>query len=134
MNNMMVAVATDNGEKFIDRHFGDAKYYDIYKLTNTNALFIKRIENVIEEQEAIHANPEKAKGVAGLLKKENVTVVISKIFGPNIKRIRKNFVCVIMNDESIKDALERLIYNWPLIVTEWEKGAERNHCILRKSL
>jgi len=134
MNNMMVAVATDNGEKFIDRHFGDAKYYDIYKLTNTNALFIKRIENVIEEQEAIHANPEKAKGVAGLLKKENVTVVISKIFGPNIKRIRKNFVCVIMNDESIKDALERLIYNWHLIVTEWEKGAERNHCILRKSL
>lgn len=131
---MMVAVATDNGEKFIDRHFGDAKYYDIYKLTNTNALFIKRIENVIEEQEAVHANPEKAKGVAGLLKKENVTVVISKIFGPNIKRIRKNFVCVIMNDESIKDALERLIYNWPLIVTEWEKGAERNHCILRKSL
>jgi len=134
MNNMMVAVATDNGEKFIDRHFGDAKYYDIYKLTNTNALFIKRIENVIEEQEAVHANPEKAKGVAGLLKKENVTVVISKIFGPNIKRIRKNFVCVIMNDESIKDALERLIYNWALIVTEWEKGAERNHCILRKSL
>ncbi len=131
---MMVAVATDNGEKFIDRHFGDAKYYDIYKLTNTNALFIKRIENVIEEQEAVHANPEKAKGVAGLLKKENVTVVISKIFGPNIKRIRKNFVCVIMNDESIKDALERLIYNWALIVTEWEKGAERNHCILRKSL
>jgi len=134
MNNMMVAVATDNGEKFIDRHFGDAKYYDIYKLTNTNTLFIKRIENVIEEQEAVHANPEKAKGVAGLLKKENVTVVISKIFGPNIKRIRKNFVCVIMNDESIKDALERLIYNWALIVTEWEKGAERNHCILRKSL
>jgi len=131
---MMVAVATDNGEKFIDRHFGDAKYYDIYKLTNTNALFIKRIENVIEEQEAVHANPEKAKGVAELLKKENVTVVISKIFGPNIKRIRKNFVCVIMNDESIKDALERLIYNWALIVTEWEKGAERNHCILRKSL
>ena len=134
MNEMMVAVATDNSENFIDRHFGDAKYFDIYKLTKSSAQFIKRVENVIEEQEDIHAHPEKARGVAGLLKKENVTVVISKIFGPNIKRIQKNFVCVIMNDESIKAALDRINHSWDNILEEWGKGADRNHCILRKSL
>ncbi len=133
MNEMIVAVATDNGENFIDRHFGDANYFDIYKLTKSSVQFIKRVENVIEEPEDVHANPEKAMGVAGLLKQENVKVVVSKVFGPNIKRIRKKFVCVIMNDESIEDALERLKHNWDTIVTEWEKGADRNHCILRKS-
>ena len=132
MNELIVAVATDNGENFMDRHFGDAHYFDIYKLSKTSINFIKRIENKIEEQEDIHADPEKAKGVAGLLKEEDVTVVVSKIFGPNIQRIRKKFVCVIMNDETIKAALDRIPHNWDTIQEEWGKGADRHHCILRK--
>ncbi|RKY58115.1 MAG: dinitrogenase iron-molybdenum cofactor biosynthesis protein [Candidatus Neomarinimicrobiota bacterium] len=134
MDEMMVAVATDTGRQFIDRHFGDAKYFDIYTITKNSVLFIKRIENTVDEQEDVHADPEKAKGVAGLLKQEDVHVVVSKIFGPNIKRIKKKFVCVVMNDKSIKSALERLSQNWDMIIKEWEKGADRNHCILRKSL
>ena len=134
MDRFLAAVATDNGEKFIDRHFGDARYFDIYEVNRSSALLIKRIENAVNEVENFHADPEKARGVAGLLKRENVIVVVSKIFGPNIKRIRKNFVCVIMNDESIKDALDRIIRNWDIIITEWQKGTERKHCVLKSGI
>ncbi|MGC9363561.1 MAG: NifB/NifX family molybdenum-iron cluster-binding protein [Fidelibacterota bacterium] len=132
MKEIMVAVATDNGRQFINRHFGDTRYFDLYKVTRSSILFIKRIENVVEGHEELHEDLEKAKGVAGLLKKENVHVVVSKIFGPNIKRIKKKFVCVIMNDTSVKDALDRLQQNRDMIIAEWEKGTDRNHCILRK--
>ncbi len=127
-----MAVATDNGRQFINRHFGDTRYFDLYKVTRSSILFIKRIENVVEGHEELHEDLEKARGVAGLLKKENVHVVVSKIFGPNIKRIKKKFVCVIMNDSSVDLALERLQQNWDMIIAEWEKGTDRNHCILRK--
>lgn len=134
MDRFLAAVATDNGGKFIDCHFGDARYFDIYEMNRSSALFKKRIENAVNEGENFHADLEKARGIAGLLKRENVIVVISKIFGPNIKRIRKNFVCVIMNDESIKDALDRIIRNWDTIITEWQKGTERKHCVLRSGI
>jgi len=136
MDRFLAAVATDNGKNFTDRHFGDARYFDIYEVNRSSALFIKRIENTVNEKEdkELHADLEKAKGVAGLLKKENVIVVVSKVFGPNIKRIRKKFVCVIMNDESIKDALERIIRNRDAIVAEWQKGTERKHCVLRSGI
>ncbi|MBN2600880.1 MAG: dinitrogenase iron-molybdenum cofactor biosynthesis protein [Candidatus Marinimicrobia bacterium] len=130
----MVAVATDNGRQFINRHFGDTRYFDLYQVTRSSILFIKRIENVVEGHEELHEDLEKARGVAGLLKKENVHLVVSKIFGPNIKRIKKKFVCVIMNDSSVDLALERLQQNWDIIIAEWEKGTDRNHCILRKAL
>lgn len=132
MKEIMVAVATDNGRQFINRHFGDTRYFDLYQVTRSSILFIKRIENVVEGHEELHEDLEKARGVAGLLKKENVHVVVSKIFGPNIKRIKKKFVCVIMNDSSVDLALERLQQNWDMIIAEWEKGTDRNHCILRK--
>jgi len=128
----MVAVATDNGRQFINRHFGDARYFDLYQMTTASIRFIKRMENDVKGCEDLHEDLEKARGVAGLLKKENVHVVVSKIFGPNIRRIKKKFVCVIMDDPSVKNALDRLQQNWDIIIAEWEKGSDRNHCILRK--
>jgi hypothetical protein len=70
--------------------------------------------------------------VGRLLIEARVRVVVSRIFGPNIERIKKKFVCVIMNDKSIGEALARLCQNWEKIETEWNKGEARNHCILRE--
>lgn len=116
----------------MDRHFGDANYYDIYEINETGADFVKRIDNTTEEEEE-HADPKKAKGITNLLLKENVQVVVSKIFGPNIKRIKKKFVCVVMNDESIEDSMNRICKNIRLVMAEWEKGKDRKHLILRTS-
>ncbi len=89
MEKIKVAFATDDGKSFMGRHFGDAEHYYIYEIDNNNANFIKKIDNTTEE-EKMHADPKKAKGITSLLNEENVNVVVSKVFGPNINRIKKN--------------------------------------------
>lgn len=123
---MLVAIATDNGENFIDRHFGDAKFYNIYEIDPSKSIFVKRIENSTEEEdEEVHADPKKAKGISNLLLSENVKIVVSKVFGPNIKRIKKKFVCILANDKTLEISLSKICESFEIITTEWEKGAER---------
>jgi len=131
MKKILVAFATNNGKEFMDRHFGDADFYDIYAIDENRADFVKRINNTVDKEE-VHADPEKAKGVSRLLKKENVKVVVSKIFGPNIKRIKKKFVCIVMNDGSLDDSMNRLCKNIRIVMDEWEKGEDRKYLIFRK--
>ena len=123
-----MAFATDDGKTFMDRHFGDAEYYDVYEIDKDKSKFIKKIMNTTEEDdEDIHVDPEKAKGVAGLFKNENIKVVVSKVFGPNIKRIKKKFVCILMNDSSISESIKSIQNCMNIIYDEWEKGEERKH-------
>lgn len=125
---LLFAFATDDGTKFIDRHFGDANYYDIYEISSNESKFIKRINNTTEEDdENIHADPKKAGSIAKLLNAEKVQVVISKVFGPNIKRIKKKFVCGLFNDSQISDSINTIQNNMNIFIEEWENGENRNH-------
>ncbi|MCF7945876.1 MAG: NifB/NifX family molybdenum-iron cluster-binding protein [Spirochaetia bacterium] len=123
----IAACATDDGTLFVDRHFGDADYYDIYKIGEAGETFIKRIDNTVDEEEEVHADPKKARGIAGILKKEGVSVTISKMYGPNIKRIRKKFVCIKADTYAIADALQAVLKKLPEIQEAWDKGEERSH-------
>lgn len=130
---MRVAFATDDGKSYMDRHFGDAEYYDVYEIDKDKSEFIKRIINTTEEDdESIHADPKKAKGVTSLFKQENIEVLVSKVFGPNIKRIKNKFVCVLMNNSLISDSIKIIQQKMELINTELEKGEERNHLNLKE--
>ena len=129
---MKTAFATDNGRSFIDRHFGDSNYYYIYEISSSEVTFLKKILNTTEkEEEEIHADPKKAKDVARMLKKENVEVVVSKIFGPNIKKIRKKFVCILMNDNDISDSIKTVQQKFDAILNEWNKGEIKSHINLK---
>ena len=93
---------------------------------------MKKILNTTEkEEEEIHADPKKARSVAKMLKKENVEVVISKIFGPNIKKIRKKFVCILMNDNNISDSVKTVQQKFDVILNEWNKGEIKSHINLK---
>ncbi len=127
---LRVAFATDDGKRFMGRHFGDARFYDIYELDENQASYVKRIENTVDEEADVHADPKKAKGISTLLLDEKVTVVVSKIFGPNIKRITKKFVCVVVKDDEIDIGLKKICDNIEKIYTEWEKGKQRKHLLL----
>lgn len=125
---MRVAFANDNGKEFMDRHFGDANFYDIYDIDIDSANFLKRIKNTTEEDdENIHADPKKANGVVGLFKGEGVQVLVSKVFGANIKRMKKKFVCVLTSDKSIEAGIKKLQESLIIIENEWVKGEARNH-------
>lgn len=126
MEKIRVAFATDNGKTFMGRHFGDADFYDIYEIDGNKANFIKRIDNTVDEEEEVHADPKKAGIIADLLKQEKVQVAVSKIFGPNIMRIKKKFVCILMKENSIETCVEVIKSNLLTIAEEWEKGDNRN--------
>lgn len=125
------AFATDDGYRFMDRHFGDAEFFDIYEIDGKSSNFVKRILNSTEEKEGIHADPEKAKSVSRILSGEKINTVVSKIFGPNIKRIRRKFVCILLDDISIEDAIQKIQENYNKIENEWLMGEERSHISLR---
>ena len=130
---MRVAFATDNGETFIDRHFGDAEFYDIYEIEIGKAEYIKRIVNSTEEEkEHVHADPNKAKGIAELFKNDDIKVLVSKVFGANIQKMKKKFVCVLMNNNSISESILKLQESFSIIESEWNKGDSRNHLNLKK--
>jgi len=132
MKKIITAFATDDGKSFIDRHFGDANYYAIYEISKSEIKFIKKIKNeTINYKEETHSDPKKAKGVAELLKNEKVTTVVSKIYGPNIKRIKKKFVCILMNDENFSECARIIQKKIDIIINEWNKGEVRNHLNLR---
>jgi len=103
-----IACATGDDVHFYQGHFGDAPYYLIYEMEEDGRYSVaERIENTAPE-ERMHGDPEKAKGIMEIMKKEFVDVLINIQFGPNIKRIRKNFVTVLSNIMEIEPALNHL--------------------------
>ena len=106
MEKFIIAFASNDGEQFNVEHFGDSNYYHIYEINEVEATFIKTIENntknIVEE---VHADPNKANGVSKMLKNHGVKVVVSKVFGPNIKRINKKFVCIIFKNSNLQESI-----------------------------
>lgn len=125
MESMRLAVATDDGEHFMGRHFGDAEFYEIFEFSGSGYEVVGRVTNDLDEEEG-HADPKKAKGIAGILGKHGVHVTAAKVFGPNIKRIKKRFVCVLTGHDKITDGLDMMVRHYPEIVVEFEKGGERS--------
>lgn len=125
MTKMIAAFATDEGKTFMDRHFGDAIQFDIYEINASESHFIKTIENKTIAQQEIHGSG-KAAGIAGMLKKENVQILVSKKFGTNINKMKLKFVCMLMNNDSISEALQQIQENLVTVTAEWAKGEERH--------
>ncbi len=129
---LVCAFASDDGESFNNDHFGDADLYVLYAISNDEIEYIGQINNTSIRVEG-HAAPEKAKSVSSLLKKENVQVLVARIFGPNIKKVKNHFVPVIMKMDKIQEALTILRDNLNEIEIEWKKeGSERKHLTLQK--
>ena len=124
---IIAAVATDDGVHTINRHFGDAKQYSIFKISAEDATFLKSINNKTGIEDEVHADPRKAGSVAGLMQNENVNTTVSRAFGPNIKRIKKKFVCVLVNNDKVEEAVKKVQNELIQIESEWKKGPERNY-------
>jgi len=131
MEKIIAAFATDDGKTLVNRHFGDADKYLIYEITPTKVHQIAVMENTTDEEEDTHADPKKAKGISQLMKKKGVQVLVSKKFGSNINRMKKQYVCVLMNSEKIADGIETIQDNFENITKEWQKGSERHFLNLK---
>ncbi|EOD00385.1 NifB/NifX family molybdenum-iron cluster-binding protein [Caldisalinibacter kiritimatiensis] len=132
--NLIIACATDNGEEFVNRHFGDANFYDIYSVSKEGWEYIKRVTNTTEEEEhedEVHGDPKKAKGISQILKKHDVQVLVSRQFGLNITRVKKKFVPVVIRAKDVEEGLKLVKDHLDIIVEEYNKVEERQHIILK---
>lgn len=127
---IIIACATDDKKRFTDKHFGDACHYLIYKIDKDHCEYLKEIDNNVGE-ERFHGDPVKAKGISNILSRENVQVLLSKRFGPNIVRMKKSFLTVSVKTNEIEEGLKTVMKNFDKIIDEWNKGEDRGYIILR---
>jgi len=135
MQNIRAAIATEDGITCIERHFGDARYYYLYDIDEVAGFHcIAKIENTVdvEEKEDAHGDPRKASGIGSLLKQQQVNTAVSKVFGPNIKRLMKQYACILVWVDTIPAVLDILVQKQARVSEELEKGDQRVPVDLRK--
>ncbi|MBZ4683204.1 MAG: hypothetical protein PWP46_913 [Fusobacteriaceae bacterium] len=135
MNELILACATNNGIEFVNSHFGDADYFDIYKLSKDGFKKLDRVINSSEEEkedENTHGDPKKAKSLSKLLKDKKVEVMVGYKMGANILRMKKVFVPVLVREINIEKGLRMVQDNFEKVVKELNKGENREYLNLNK--
>ena len=136
MEQLTVAIATDNGQTLTDNHFGDAKKYILYTISDNSFQKAGEIINTTgpgedNDHDHHHGDRKKAQGIGQLMKQNGVQVLAGKAFGPNIKRMNPQFVIVLVNDPDTDKAAETLSKNFTLIRERWLQGESRLHLNLK---
>ncbi len=131
MDTLVIAIATNDGKTLPESHFGEAVAYYIYRMNGRDYELLKGINNPFGEHEKAHGDAAKAGNIGRLLKPEGVQVLVSRQFGRNIERMRREFLPVIVAEVDLGKVLKRLQENFERLQTEWQKGQERRHLILR---
>lgn len=133
---LKIAVASDDGIKLVNRHFGDADRYYIYDLNESKDQLIEIIENPMmdyeENEEDFRGDEKKAKGISFILKEKRVNGVLGHKIGPNIVNIKKKFVVLVSRCEKVDEALQLVKDNYTKIEKEAQKNGEKEYFILKK--
>jgi len=125
-NRLTVAFATDDKKTFTPEHFGEAKEYLVYEISKTQSNLLHTVANISPE-EKMHGDPNKAKGVASILKPMGVNVLVNKAFGRNITRMQQKFVVILSNSSSIDETMKKIQADFDHIFEEWKKGEDRSY-------
>ncbi|SHJ72537.1 Predicted Fe-Mo cluster-binding protein, NifX family [Tangfeifania diversioriginum] len=104
---MKCAFALSRDNRFEEKFFGNADNFVIYKLENDELKFEKQMINPYRnvENEGTLNLEEKGQSVIKLLKKQGVSVLVSRQFGENIKMINKHFIPVIIKQEKPEEVV-----------------------------
>jgi predicted Fe-Mo cluster-binding NifX family protein len=127
---LLIAFGTDDGESLNNDRVGMAKYFYVYKFSDNKQELMGRRRNVkLKGDETMkHGDPEKARATSSIL--EGVDVLVGRKFGPNLPRLLKKFVCVVVRADAIANAIEAVHNNMDRIVEQQNKGEDRKHIVL----
>lgn len=126
----LFAFATINGQTYTQDHFGSTKIYAIYAWDGKNFHHVEDIANTTEEEKA-DGDARKAGSVLDLLKAHGVHCVVARRFGPNIRRIRRVLLPVIVTASNISETLSSLAEAWNEIFSAYEQPPEkRQHLVV----
>lgn len=129
---LLVAFSTHDGQELVtDDHAGMARYFDVYSFSGEEVEFIERRENSKYggDESMRHGDPKKAKESLSAL--EGVDVWANPRFGPNLPRLLKKLLCVVVRVQTMEEAVELIKDNLDAVVEECAKGEERKHLVLK---
>ena len=127
----LIAFGTDDGKNLNNDHVGMAQYFYVYEFSNGREKLVEKRENARFEgdETAKHGDPEKARATSSVL--EGVDVLVGRKFGPNLPRLVKKFVCVLVRTNTITSAIEAVHNNMDRIAEERNKEEGREHIVLK---
>ena len=131
---LLVAFATRDGDAIPKGHFGEAPRFDIYRLSET---MVERVASVHNPRTGASRSDHQQTGRGGggigrFLGEHGAQVMVSRGFGPNIQRMRRRFLPVKVDLDSVAGAIGLLQANWPTVQAQWLQGEERKHLVLRR--
>lgn len=97
-----IAFALSQNGAFEKKHFGDADKYQIYHLSNEAFKLLYEEKNPFKlmDESSSHGTEKKAGNIIDFLLQKDVSVVVSRKFGANIKHIVKHFIPVEVSEET----------------------------------
>jgi len=127
----LIAFGTDDGKNLNNDHVGMAKYFHVYEFSNGIEKLVEKRENTrfTGDETMKHGDPEKAKATSSVL--EGVDVLAGKKIGPNILRLLRKFVCVVVRTNTIASAIQAVHNNMDRVAEEKNKGEDRKHIVLK---
>ncbi|MBN1366135.1 MAG: 4Fe-4S binding protein [Syntrophaceae bacterium] len=131
---LFFAVGTDDRKTLKSNgHVGKSAYFQIFEYSEGNLFLKETRENpkYKEDETKVHGDPGKAKATASAL--AGVDVLVGTLMGPNIVRLKNQFVCAIVRKDEIDDVKDVIKNNICAIVDEKNKkgGRERKGIILK---
>jgi len=120
---IVFAIGTDDNKTIKpDDHVGMSKYFQVWEYSDGDLTFKEKRENVKygEDKGRIHGDPNKAKATTSAL--TNIDILVGKMFGPNISRLKNKFVCVVIREPKIQKAKKIIKENINEIIEEHGKG------------
>jgi predicted Fe-Mo cluster-binding NifX family protein len=131
---LIFAIGTDDYKNIKSNdHVGQSLYFQIFEYSEGEMALKETRENpkFKEDETKIHGDPGKAKAIASVL--NGVDVLIGKIMGPNIVRMKNQFVCAVVREKEIKVAMDIIKANICAIVHEKnKKDNKEKHGIILK--
>jgi len=126
----LIAFGTDDGKKLNNDHVGMAKYFYVYEFSNGKEELVEKRENLhFKGDESVHGDPEKAKATSSVL--GGVDVLVGRKFGPNLPRLVRRFVCVVVRTNTLASAIQAVHNNMDRIAEEKNKESNRKHIVLK---
>ena len=128
---LLIGFATNDGDNMIKDHAGQAKYFDVYSFSDGKAEFLERRDNskYKGDETLKHGDPKKAQATLEALK--GLDVLVAKMYGPNLPRLLKKLLCVVVRTQKVSEAVEIVSVNLEIVSQEHKKGEARKHLVLK---
>lgn len=121
--NINLALAVNSSKTFEERHFGEAEQFLIYQWNEDHFIFQETILNPLTQSSNHQHSLEKAKEVVNLLKSKNISILVSRRFGQNIRRVNDSFIPVLIGVSTTEELFPILKKQMRWIVEEWQTNA-----------